>query len=205
MKGLLLLSGGIDSPVAGLLMKNLGVRVIGVHFHTQPFTKEDTVEKSAALARITGLEKLYVVPIGEQSAEIVKKCNHKYYFILTRRLMWRVAEALARKEGCDFLITGENLGQVSSQTLHSIAATDNAVKTLIARPLLTNDKSETVALAKKLGTYDASIGPEMCCALGPKHPVTRASIKYVEREEAKLNISAMVEAALRAAELEENI
>ena len=192
MKGLLLLSGGIDSPVAGHLMKKKGVELLAVHFSLEPFTDNSPEIKSIELAKKIGIKKLYVIKQGDAHSEIVEKCEHKYYYILGRRLMWRIAEKIAEKEKCDFLVTGENLGQVGSQTLDNMAVTDNAVKMKILRPILCNDKSETIDIAKQIGTYELSSGPEMCCVLGPRHPATKSTVGIIEEQEKKLDIKRLI-------------
>ncbi|MBW3023223.1 7-cyano-7-deazaguanine synthase, partial [Candidatus Woesearchaeota archaeon] len=144
MKALLLLSGGIDSPVAAYIMKEKGVEIIALHFSLEPFTDDLPERKSKQLCKKLGIKKMYVVKQGDIHAEIVDKCEHRYYYVISRRLMWRVAEKIAEKENCDFLITGENLGQVGSQTLDNMGVVDNAVKMKILRPLLTYDKNEII-------------------------------------------------------------
>ena len=196
MKALLLLSGGIDSPVAGMIAKQKGIELIAVHFSLEPFTDDTAEKKSIELAKIIGIKKLYVIRHGEIHAEIVKNIQHKYYYIVTRRLMWRVAEKIAEKEKCDFLITGENLGQVGSQTLSNLTVIDKAVRIKILRPILSNDKNETVELAKKLGTYELSCGPEMCSVLGPKHPATGSTVEIIENEERKLDLQKLLNDSL---------
>lgn len=198
---MILLSGGIDSPVAGKIMQERGMELLAIHFHTQPFTDEESVEKSRQLAGQLGLEKLFIVPFGEQSSDMVKKCDRRYYYLLTRRLMWRVAEEVARREGCEFLVTGENLGQVSSQTLDNMAVTDEATDMDVLRPLLGNDKQETIDLAKEFGTFETSKGPEVCNTLGPNNPVTRASLESVKKEEEKLDLEVLKEEALDEMEI----
>ena len=196
MKALLLLSGGIDSPVAGMIAKQKGIELIAVHFSLEPFTDDTAEKKSIELAKIIGIKKLYVIRHGEIHAEIVKNIQHKYYYIVTRRLMWRVAEKIAEKEKCDFLITGENLGQVGSQTLSNLTVIDKAVRIKILRPILSNDKNETVELAKKLGTYELSCGPEMCSVLGPKHPATGSTVEIIENEERKLDLQRLLKQSM---------
>jgi thiamine biosynthesis protein ThiI len=197
MKGLLLLSGGIDSPVAGILAKKKGIDLVALHFSLEPFTDDTAEKKSIELAKIMGIKKLYVVKHGEIHAEIIKNIQHRYYYIVTRRLMWRVAEQIAEKEKCDFLITGENLGQVGSQTLDNLTVIDKAVKIKILRPILCNDKNDTVEMAKKMGTYDQSCGPEMCSVLGPKHPATGSNLRIIENEEKKLDLQKLLNDSLK--------
>ncbi len=196
MKALLLLSGGFDSPVAGYLMKEQGIDISAVHFSSQPLTDDSAEEKSRLLAKMIGAEKFLIVPFGHHLGTIAKNCLHRYYYILIRRLMWRVAEKIAKKEGCTYLITGENLGQVGSQTVENMFLTDKAVTLPILRPVLSYDKQEIINLAKKIGTHDASLGPELCCLLGPKNPATKGRIKIVNEEEKKLDILGIVKKAV---------
>lgn len=195
MKALLLLSGGFDSAVAGYLMKEKGVEVTALHFSLEPFTNNTPELKSKEIAEKFGF-KLIVVKHGRHHEEIANKCKHRYYYVLTRRLMYRIAKKIAVQEGCDFLITGENLGQVGSQTLQNMYVIDNAVKINIIRPLLTWDKHEIIEFAKKIGTYEISKGPEMCSVLGPKHPATKAKLEVIKKEEKKIDIDKMVKDAL---------
>ena len=202
MRGLLLLSGGIDSPVAGKLVIDQGMEIVAVHFSNQPFVDDKTEKKSAELARKIGVKKFYVVSHGPQQAEIHKHCNPRYYYVLTRRIMFRTAEKLAQREGCQYIVTGENLGQVGSQTLTNMTVISKAVNMQILRPILCNDKNETIKLAEQFGTYELSKGPEICCTLGPKHPVTKAKLEIVEGEERKVEVEKLVEEALEKAEVE---
>ncbi len=197
-KALLLLSGGIDSPVAGYLMQKKGLEIIAIHFSSEPFTDNTPENKSIEAAKKIGIKQLFTIKIGNQLSELTKKCTHKFYYVLQRRLMWRIAEIIAKKEDCKFLVTGENLAQVSSQTLSNIKATDNSVKLAILRPILTFDKQETVDLAKKIGTYEISKGPEFCCVLGPKSPATKTTIKTIEKEEEKIDLKDMIKEAIKS-------
>jgi len=196
MKAVLVLSGGIDSAVAGMIAKQRGIEMVAAHFSLEPFTDNSAERKSIKIAKKIGIKKLYVVKHGNIHAEIVKKINHKYYYIVTRRLMWKVAEHIAEKEKCNFMITGENLGQVGSQTLDNMAVIDNAVKIKIVRPVLCNDKNETIELAKKFGTYELSTGPEMCSVLGPKHPATKSTKEIIENEEKKLDMKKLLKQSI---------
>ncbi|MEM4336597.1 MAG: 7-cyano-7-deazaguanine synthase [Candidatus Woesearchaeota archaeon] len=197
MKGVLLLSGGFDSPVAGYLMKKEGIEIIAIHFSLEPFTDDSAEKKSIELAKKLGIKKIYVIKQGDVHAEIIEKCKHKYYYIIGRRIMWRIAEKIAKKEKCDFLITGENLGQVGSQTLDNMSVIDSAVKIKILRPLLCKDKVEIINLAKQITTYEVSCGPEMCCVLGPKHPATKSKLEDIQNEEKKLNIKKIINKSLK--------
>ena len=201
MKGLLLASGGIDSPVAGYLAGKAGIDVIAVHFSNEPFTDKKAEEKTLKLMKKIGLKKVYVVPHGKSQAEIIRKANRKYQCVLCRRMMFRVAERIAENEGCDFLITGENLGQVSSQTLFNMTTAQKAVKIPFIRPVLANDKNDTMKIAREIGTYDLSIQPGMCCNLVPKHPCNKCHISFIERDEARFDFVALVDEALKGAEI----
>lgn len=188
MKALVLISGGFDSPVAGDLMKKQGIDIIGVHFSSEPITDVREAEKAEKLAKMIGCSKFIVVPFGQLQAEVVKKCEHRLYYVLTKRLMMKIAEQIAAKEGCKYLVTGENLGQVGSQTMENLYAITKAVKMQILRPLLTYDKQEIINFAKKIGTFETSCGPELCSLLGPKHPATHSNFNAVVSEESKLEL-----------------
>jgi len=200
-KGLLLLSGGFDSPVAGHLMKEQGVDIDAIHFSLEPITDDAAEKKCMELARIVGLRKMYVAKVGNAFTKIAAVCSHRFYFVLSKRLMVRVAEAVARRDGYGFLVTGENLGQVSSQTLQNLTVIDNAARIPVLRPLLGFDKQEIISVAKKLGTYETSKGPEICDALGPDKPSTAATLPEILQEEANLNGENLVEKVI--GELEE--
>ena len=199
MKALLLLSGGIDSAVAAKLMIDEDVELVALHFSLEPFTNNEAAVKSERIARHLGIKKLYSIACGLAHAKIVKQCNHRYYYIISRRMMLRIAQQMARRENCLFLCTGDNLGQVGSQTLSNMDVISHAVSMPIARPLLTNDKVETIALAKKFGTYQLSIGPEMCSVLGPKNPATRSELSKIEAQEQHLDMNMLLEEQLQSA------
>ena len=186
MKAVLLLSGGFDSPVSGYLIKKQGVEIIPIHFSYEPFTDNGPEIKTKGAAKILGFKEPIVINISKECEKIAKFCKHKYYFILTKRLMMRIAEKEARNSGCNFLITGENLSQVSSQTLTNLYAITKAVNIQILRPLLAYDKTEILKIAREIGTYEISIGPEACDVLGPKHPATTCDLKEIEDEEKKI-------------------
>ncbi len=186
MKAMLLISGGFDSPVAGYLIKEKNVEIIPIHFSYEPFTDNGPEIKAMTASKILGFKKPIVINISKECGKIAKECKHKLYFILTKRLMMKLAEKEAKKLKCDFLITGENLSQVSSQTLMNLNAITKAVKIQILRPLLTYDKEEIIKIARKIGTYEVSIGPEVCDVLGPKHPATTCNLEEIENEEIKL-------------------
>ncbi len=192
-KGLLLLSGGFDSPVAGHLMQKQGLRIEAVHFSLEPVTDDKAERKCMELARFLGLDKVYIARIGKELTKIASVCTHRYYFVLSKRFMLRIAERIAKQGGHNFIVTGENLGQVSSQTLQNLTTIDRAVRMPVLRPLLGFDKDEIIKTAKTLGTYEVSKGPEICDALGPKGPSTEASDKVIEEEETKLELNAMTD------------
>jgi len=197
MKGLLLISSGIDSPVAGYLMKKRDVDLIGIHFDNRPLTDFRPLEKTKRLCRKLGIKKLYVIEHGKNQLGVIKHCNRRLMCVICRRFMFRIAERVAKKEGCDFLVTGENLSQVASQTMENLANAARAVKIPILRPLLCNDKQETMDLAKKIGTYETSIEPSICCRAVPNHPATKASIGNLESEEKRLDVKKMVEDSVK--------
>ncbi len=198
-KAVLLLSGGFDSPVAGDLMARQGFSLVAAHFSLEPITDDGSSVKSRKLAAILGLPTLYIVRVGEAFAEVAHACNRRFYFVLTKRLMIRLGDAIADREGADVLITGENLGQVSSQTLANLKAIDAAARRPVLRPLIGLDKQEIVDRAKGLGTYEISKGPEICDLLGPPKPATQARIEQILAEETKLDIAALVGGCLERA------
>lgn len=196
-RGLLLLSGGIDSPVAGYIVGK-EAEIIALHFSNEKFAGAESIEKVKAIVKKLKFKKLIVVDISTQLSEIAEECSLAYYFVLQRRFMLRVAERIAEKEKCDFIVTGDSLGQVSSQTLANMSVISRAVKIPIVRPLLGYNKQETTKLAEKIGTLETSKGPEMCDVLGPKHPSTHASLERVLEEERKLEVERMVGDAIPA-------
>lgn len=201
-KGLLLLSGGIDSPVAGFLMAKRGLEISGIHYHSYPFTSERAEEKVKTLARIlssyTGRMKLYSVNILEIQKEINAKCPEDEMTILSRRFMMRIAEKIAQRDNIDVLITGESLGQVASQTVQGLTVTNAAVDMPILRPLVGFDKVDIIDIAKEIETYETSILPyDDCCTLFlPKHPVTKPRLSDIERSEESLQIDKLVNEAI---------
>lgn len=195
-RALLLLSGGIDSPVAGKLLQEQGVELEAVHFSLEPYTDAAGEEKAANLARALGLTRMHVVPAGPLFGEITKHADQRLYFILSKRLMARTAGALAPTLGCGAIATGENLGQVSSQTLQNLASIDRAAPLPVLRPLLAYDKVDIVDLARGFDTFEISKGPELCDILGPNHPSTGAALERVEKEEARLDMDDLVRRGL---------
>ncbi len=192
-----LLSGGIDSPVAIHMMQNR-LNIISVHFHQKPLTDGKEIDKCKELLKHLKVKKLYLVPFAPVLKMLVEKCNHKNYYILQKIVMFKVAELIAEKEGAKFLITGENLAQVSSQTLSNLTNITKNIDLEIFRPVLTFDKQEIIDKAKQIGTYEISSGPEMCNLLGPKHPATRSKLELVEKELEKLDLSMLKDAVAQA-------
>ena len=208
-KAMLLLSGGIDSPVAGWMISKRGVTLEATYFHAPPYTSDRAQQKVVDLAKIisayTGPIKLNVVNFTEIQLYIYETCPHEELTIIMRRYMMRIAETLAERGGCMALVTGENIGQVASQTMQSLMAT-NAVCTLpVYRPLIGFDKQEIVEISEKIGTYETSILPyEDCCTtFVAKHPVTKPLLHVIERSEEKLaeKIDEMVERAIAEVEV----
>jgi len=201
-KGLLLLSGGIDSPVAGFMMAKRGLAIDCVHYHSYPFTSERAEEKVKTLAKIlsryVGKINFYSVNILEIQKAINRNCPEREMTILSRRFMMRIAEAIARKNKHQALITGESLGQVASQTIEGIGATNAAVNLPVLRPLVGMDKVDIVDISKDIETYETSILPyEDCCTVFlPKHPVTKPRLEDIESSEAALEIEDLVETAV---------
>lgn len=206
-KGICLLSGGIDSPVAFYLMAKRGLRLNATHFHSYPFTSERAQGKAIDLAKIisryVGDFKIYSVNMLEIYQEIRKNTLEKYTTILARRFMMRISERIAHKEGAGCLVTGESLGQVASQTLGGINATNSSVSIPILRPLIGMDKTEIINIAKDIASYEKSIEPhEDCCyVFSPKHPITNPHLEDVIKEEEKLNVEGLIEEAVNNMEI----
>ena len=201
-KGLLLLSGGIDSPVAGYMIAKRGVQLEAVHFESFPYTSERAREKVFELARevaqYAGSFNVHVVSLTHIQEELVKACEEDYFTLLLRRYMMAIADRLAHKLGCGGLITGESLGQVASQTMQAIGVTDPVATLPVFRPCIGMDKEEIVQIARKIGTFETSIQPyEDCCTVfTPKHPRTRPELAKVLEQEQKLDFEALVQEAL---------
>ena len=205
-KSALLLSGGIDSPVAGYMIAKRGVELECVHFFSYPYTSERAKEKVLDLARIMarycGRLTVHVVPFTKIQEEIRDHCPEEYFTLIMRRMMMRIAEALANKFGCMSITTGESLGQVASQTMQAMMVT-NAVCTLpVFRPVIGMDKEEIIAIARKIDTMETSILPyEDCCTVfTPRHPKTRPSLSEIEHIEEALDVAGLVQAAVEGTE-----
>lgn len=201
-RGVALLSGGFDSPVAISLMKNR-LDIIAVHFHQQPLTDEKELEKVRELVAHLGVKKTYLIGFTSVLKDLVEKCQHKNYYILSKIAMFRAAAMIAKKEDATYLITGENLAQVSSQTLSNLKSITKNVPMEILRPVLAYDKQEIIDVARKIGTYDISAGPEMCSLLGPKKPATKSDVEKIAAELDQLELDTMLASVIESAEIVE--
>ena len=206
-KGLLLLSGGIDSPVAGHMIAKRGMNIECIHFHSYPYTNLQARDKVIELAKILseyscGI-KLHIISVTHIQEEIHKNCNAEYMVTLLRRFMMRIAEKVAIKIGAQCIITGESLGQVASQTIEGITASNSVIEKLpILRPLCGFDKDEIIERSRNIGAFDISIQPyEDCCTVFlPKHPVIKPDLKTIEEEEAKIDVEKLISEALNSRE-----
>ena len=205
-KGMVLLSGGIDSPVAAWMMAKRGMVLEAVHFHSYPYTSHRAQQKVEELAGIvasySGKMKVHVINLLPIQEQIVMNCPEEETTILVRRFMMRIAEKMAEKTGCMMLITGENLGQVASQTAEALVVTDSCVSMPVMRPLIAMDKVDIMDKAKEIGTYEKSIEPyEDCCTVFlPKHPTTKPKLSRIQESELKLNVEELVDEAVKSAE-----
>jgi thiamine biosynthesis protein ThiI len=205
---LLLLSGGIDSPVAGLRMMRRGCRVDAVHFHSLPYLDGSGREKArrlcAVLSRGQGATRLSTVAFGDIQSEIVRSVVRPLRVVLYRRMMMRIAARMARQDGAAALVTGDSLGQVASQTLANLSIVERASPLPVLRPLVGMDKQEIMQYAERSGTYEISILPDQdCCTLFvPRHPTTAARLRDVEEAEAALDVEGLVERACAARQRE---
>ena len=195
----ILISGGIDSPVAAWSIAKRGVELTAVHFASPPYTSERAEQKVVDLltrvSEYAGRMMMFTVPFTHIQEEIREKCPEDLFTLIMRRFMMRIAERIAKCEDCAALVTGESLGQVASQTIQAIACTDAAASMPVFRPLIGMDKAEIVALARKIDTFDISIQPyEDCCTVfTPKHPRTRPDLAMIEEAEAALDADALIE------------
>ena len=207
-QAMLLLSGGIDSPVAGYMIAKRGVKIDAVYFHAPPYTseraKQKVVDLAKLVARYSGPIRLHVVNFTEIQLAIYEKCPHDELTIIMRRYMMKIAEAFARQDKCLGLITGESIGQVASQTMHSLAVTNEVCTMPVFRPLIGFDKQEIVDISEKIGTYETSVLPyEDCCTIFvAKHPVTKPNLNVIKCSERHLDdvIDEMMERAVSTAE-----
>ncbi|MBQ3640224.1 MAG: tRNA 4-thiouridine(8) synthase ThiI [Clostridia bacterium] len=201
-KALLLLSGGIDSPVAGYMMAKRGVQIEAVHFESFPYTSERAREKVFELARIVaqyaGSINLHVVSLTHVQEELVKNCEEDYFTLILRRYMMAIADRIAAANGCGAIVTGESLGQVASQTMPAIGVVDPLASVPVFRPCIGLDKEEIIQIARKIGTFETSIQPyEDCCTVfTPRHPKTKPTMKDVLEQQNRLPFDALAEEAL---------
>ncbi|MDD3204285.1 MAG: tRNA 4-thiouridine(8) synthase ThiI [Lachnospiraceae bacterium] len=208
-KAMLLLSGGIDSPVAGYMISKRGVKLEATYFHAPPYTSERAKQKVVDLARLvtrySGPIDLHVINFTDIQLYIYEKCPHEELTIIMRRYMMKIAERIANENGCIGLITGESIGQVASQTMQSLVATNEVCELPVYRPLIGFDKQEIVEISEKINTYETSILPfEDCCTIFvAKHPVTKPNLKVIKNHERNLEekIDEMIETALRTQEV----
>ncbi len=206
-KGLILMSGGIDSPVAAFMMAKRGMQIEAVHYHSYPYTSQRARQKveelCSVLAGYMGTIRMHVINLLPIQEEIVKNCPEDETTLLVRRFMMRIAEQIAIKNKDMMLITGEDLGQVASQTAEALVVTDAVVKMPVMRPLIAMDKVDIMEKAAEIGTYDISIQPyEDCCTVFlPKHPVTKPKLEKIEQSESKLDVDALVKAAVASEEI----
>ncbi|MDD4564325.1 MAG: tRNA 4-thiouridine(8) synthase ThiI [Eubacteriales bacterium] len=205
-KGMILLSGGIDSPVAAWMMAKRGMLIEAVHFHSYPYTSERAQEKTVDLARIVagycGRFKMHVINLLPIQESIVTNCPEEETTILVRRFMMKIAEKVAAQTDCCMLITGENLGQVASQTAEALVVTDHSVQMPVMRPLIAMDKIDIMDIAKNIGTYETSILPyEDCCTVFlPKHPVTKPKLEKILASESRLDVEKLIDDAVASKE-----
>lgn len=199
----ILISGGIDSPVAAYMMAKRGIRLTAVHFASPPYTSERAEQKVVKLlkkvALYSGDMNMYTVPFTEIQETIRKKCPEDYFTLIMRRLMMKISERIAREKGCQALITGESLGQVASQTINALGCTDEATNLPVFRPLIGMDKQEIIDISYKIDTYETSIEPyEDCCTVfTPKHPRTKPVLERVKKAEELGEFEPMIETALK--------
>ena len=206
-KGLILMSGGIDSPVAAFMMAKRGMSIEAVHFHSYPYTSQRAQRKVENLVKVLagymGTIKMHVINLLPIQEEIVKNCPEDETTLLVRRFMMRIAEQIAIKNGDMMLITGEDLGQVASQTAEALVVTDSVVDMPVMRPLIAMDKVDIMDKAREIGTYDISIQPyEDCCTVFlPKHPVTKPKKDRIEKSESALDVETLVSNAVASEEI----
>lgn len=206
-KGLILMSGGIDSPVAAFMMAKRGMTIEAVHYHSYPYTSPRAQQKVEELVKVLagymGTIRMHVINLLPIQEQIVTNCPEDETTILVRRFMMRIAEQIAIKNNNMMLITGEDLGQVASQTAEALVVTDAVVKMPVMRPLIAMDKVDIMEKAQEIGTYDISIQPyEDCCTVFlPKHPTTKPKLSKIENDESKLDVDALVAAAVASEEI----
>ena len=196
-----LISGGIDSPVATYLMIRRGVEIVAVHMDNRPFTDDKNLDKALHLVRhlqkLTGNPiKTYIVPHGPNHIAFARNCDRHLHCLFCRRMMYRVAERIAEKEGAVGILTGESMGQVASQTVQNLNVVNQVATLPIIRPLIALDKEEIIRIARRIGTYEISTLPGLCCTIVPKQPSTAAKLPDVLAGEEKIDIDTLVERSL---------
>jgi len=205
-KGMLLLSGGIDSPVAGFMVAKRGVALEAVHFFSHPYTSERAKDKVLTLGKIlagyTGGLKVHIVPFTDIQIEIKEKCPPEQLTLIMRRFMMAIAEKVAAKNGARALITGESIGQVASQTVEALCVTDDAVNIPVFRPVIGMDKEEIVEIARKIDTFETSVLPyEDCCTIfTPRHPLTKPKLENIRKSQSLLDFDRLVDEAVAGIE-----
>lgn len=206
-KAAILISGGIDSPVAAYMMAKRGIQLTAIHFASPPYTSQRAEQKVQKLLQkvslYSGSMTMYTVPFTKIQEEIQRNCAEEYFTIIMRRLMMRISSIVAQQNNCAALITGESLGQVASQTIHALACTDEAAGMLVFRPLIGMDKDEIVQVSRKIDTFETSIEPyEDCCTVfTPKHPRTKPSMQSVLDEEAKVDFAPLIKEAVETLQI----
>jgi len=202
-KGLLLLSGGIDSPVAGFMMAKRGMKLDGLHFHSYPYTgiaaKEKVIKLAEKISEFSAGMTLNIVSFTEIQEQIHEKCHESYMITLMRRFMMRIAERISKQTQCQAIITGESLGQVASQTIESITSSNSVVTMPVLRPVIGFDKTEIIEISEKIDTFETSILPyEDCCTVFlPKNPLIKPRLDKVLQEESKLDVETLIQNALK--------
>ena len=205
-RGMLLISGGIDSPVAGFMMNKRGMKIDCLHFHSFPYTgeaaKQKVMDLTAKIGEYNGGINLYVVSFTKIQEAIHENCPEEYMITMMRRFMMRIAERLAKKLGCQAIITGESLGQVASQTIESITSSNSVVSMPVLRPLIAFDKLDIIEISRKIDTYETSILPyEDCCTVFlPKFPLIKPDLSKVVKTESRLNVEELIEDAMQSIE-----
>ncbi len=200
------MSGGIDSPVSTHLLLERGADIIAVHFDNRPFTDDKQLNKTLELIKtleeLSGKRiKTYIVPHGPAQTTIARNAHRRYQCVLCRRMMYRIAERIAREEGAVAIATGESLGQVASQTLANLRTEEQSIEIPVLRPLIGLDKVEIVRIAKKIGTFELSISPGLCCTIVPDKPSTQARLNAILEEEGRIDVESLVEDAVKGAEV----
>ncbi len=206
-KALLLMSGGIDSPVAAHLLMKRGIEVEAIHFASPPYTSDGAIQKVkdllGVLAKVQGKIKLIIIPFTKLQEEIYKSNDESYNITIMRRMMYRIAEKVAKQDNCLVLASGESIGQVASQTLESMATINEVVKIPMIRPLATSDKLDIINIAKKIGTYEISIRPfiDCCTIFTPKNPATKPSTKRAENLEREFDYETLIDECINNKEV----